>query len=104
VVNDFRRLPTVQFAESEDGICQSKGVPSKEPEPGSDGIDHEFADALPRLLAHLPPRQRLVIDMRFFQGCKLSEVGEQLGVSHQRAQQIEQAALANMRIAATACP
>lgn len=57
----------------------------------------EEALDIARAMDTLPPTQRQVIEMRFLQGETLDATGKQLGLSRERARQIETEALANLR-------
>lgn len=50
-----------------------------------------------RLLYCLPERMQQVIELRYMQGMKLEAIGKRLGVSKERARQIENQALEKMR-------
>jgi RNA polymerase sigma factor (sigma-70 family) len=68
-----------------------------------DVIDAVAGEQLKALLSRLTEREREVVNARFgFDAApeKLAEVGERLGVSAERVRQIEQRALAKLRLAA----
>jgi RNA polymerase sigma factor (sigma-70 family) len=62
-----------------------------------DLIAGEEAGLLSEAIEQLPERQREVIRMRFYEGLKLSEAGERLGISKERARQIQSAAIVSLR-------
>jgi len=58
---------------------------------------HLIAAELREVLEILPPRERKVLELRFLEGLTQQEVGERLGVSRQRVDQIEKRALRRLR-------
>ena len=58
---------------------------------------HLIAAGLREVLEILPPRERRVLELRFLEGLTQQEVGERLGVSRQRVDQIEKRALRRLR-------
>lgn len=54
-------------------------------------------DAAARLLKWLTPRQRMVMEMRYFECLTLSQVGDRLGVTRERVRQIEEQAKTKLR-------
>jgi len=69
------------------------------PSPCDQQHDREWAH---HLMAVLPPRERQVIELLFFQGLKGGEVAQLLGVSHARVSAIKMTALERMRRAGSA--
>ena len=64
------------------------------------------AREVPRLLERLSRRERMVIEARYGMGgtdCTLRELGQSMGVSAERARQIEQAALEKMSAGTAGC-
>lgn len=57
----------------------------------------DLIDSLRGTLPSLPERERLVIDLRFFQGETLAVIGARLGVTKEWIRQIEVAALLRLR-------
>ncbi len=68
-------------------------LPATEPSAQDDLVDDVREQLLARALETLPERQRLVLELRYEQGATLAEVARQLGVSAERARQIEEMAL-----------
>ena len=56
-----------------------------------------IAAGLREILGILSPRERRVLELRFLEGLTQQEVGERLGVSRQRVDQIEKRALRRLR-------
>ncbi len=54
-------------------------------------------DWLESSLSSLPPREAMIIKSRFYEGLKLSEVGERIGCSKERARQLQNRALKSLR-------
>jgi len=67
-------------------------------------ISHSFREAVERLLGHLKPRERAVIELRFGLGSEepqtLEEVGRRLSLSRERIRQIEERAKQKLRLMA----
>ena len=53
--------------------------------------------ALKPLLAHLDRRERIMLEMRFFQGCTQSEIGAVLGITQMQVSRLLSALLARLR-------
>jgi RNA polymerase sigma-B factor len=56
------------------------------------------------LLASLPPRERRIVEMRFFQNMTQSQIAEQVGVSQMHVSRLLARSLAQMRTLADADP
>lgn len=74
-------------------LVAAHNVPAKVPRPDA-RLDVET------MLRSLPPRWRIVIEMRFLRGETLATVGASLGICEERVRQIEGQALRRMRGAA----
>jgi RNA polymerase primary sigma factor len=78
-------------------LSQSSGIPSAD----HDLIRHAFREEVERLLEHLTPRERQVIERRFGLGPDepqtLEEVGRRLKLSRERVRQIEERAKQKLR-------
>lgn len=59
-------------------------------------IDSSVLEMLPEALRHLDEQERTIIQMRL-EGRLLREIGEELGFSKQRAEQVMKRAIANLR-------
>ncbi len=68
-------------------------LPATEPSAQEELVDDVREQTLAHALEALPERQRLVLELRYEQGSTLAEVARQLGVSAERARQIEETAL-----------
>jgi RNA polymerase sigma factor (sigma-70 family) len=81
-------------------LSQSSMIPSAD----QDLIRHAFREEVDQLLAHLKPREREVIEMRFGLGNEepqtLEEVGRRLKLSRERVRQIESRAKQRLRLLA----
>ncbi|MGE0744080.1 MAG: sigma-70 family RNA polymerase sigma factor [Rhodospirillales bacterium] len=75
------------------------GRPTPEEEAAAAQERHILQRLLPRALALLPPRERLIIERRFFadRGATREGIGAELGVSKERVRQLEQRALGELR-------
>lgn len=92
-------LPIPCLEDAEDGGVEAIGPDERTPEDFA--ADNELRHLVLRHLAALPPREGLVLRLRFGfvdgDDHTLSEIGEQLGLSRERARQIERAALQKLR-------
>jgi RNA polymerase primary sigma factor len=83
-------------------LAQSSAIPSAD----QDLIRHAFREEVDRLLEHLTPRERQVIERRFGLGSDepqtLEEVGRRLKLSRERVRQIEERAKQKLRTMARA--
>lgn len=66
------------------------------------GTDHGFDVAEARavlapLLARLTPRERKIVEMRFFRGCTQSEIGREIGVTQMQVSRLLSRLIARMR-------
>jgi RNA polymerase sigma factor (sigma-70 family) len=62
--------------------------------------DSEEWSLIIRAMQNLPQRERRIVEMRYGLGCKehtLEEIGRKLGISRERARQIEARAMSNIR-------
>jgi RNA polymerase sigma-B factor len=78
-------------AESETGIGDRLG----EEDAAFDGAEARVA--LKPLLAHLDRRERVMLEMRFFQGATQSEIGKVLGITQMQVSRLLSALLARLR-------
>ncbi len=63
-----------------------------------DNVDHRAT--LSPLLAQLPPRERLIVHLRFFEGLTQSEIARQLGISQMHVSRLLSRTVAQLRAAA----
>jgi RNA polymerase primary sigma factor len=79
-------------------LSQSSMIPSTD----QDLIRHAFREEVDQLLAHLTPREREVVELRFGLGQEepqtLEEVGRRLKLSRERVRQIESRAKQRLRL------
>lgn len=62
------------------------------------GFDHaEARAALMPVLAKLSPRERKIVEMRFFRGCTQSEIGKEIGVTQMQVSRLLTRLLARLR-------
>ena len=62
------------------------------------GFDHAEARAmLTPVLAKLSPRERKIVEMRFFRGCTQSEIGKEIGVTQMQVSRLLTRLLARLR-------
>lgn len=62
------------------------------------GFDHAEARAmLMPVLAGLTPRERKIVEMRFFRGCTQSEIGKEIGVTQMQVSRLLSRLLARLR-------
>lgn len=62
------------------------------------GFDHaEARAALLPVLAKLSPRERKIVEMRFFRGCTQSEIGKEIGVTQMQVSRLLTRLLARLR-------
>ena len=62
------------------------------------GFDHAEARAvLIPVLAKLTPRERKIVEMRFFRGCTQSEIGKEIGVTQMQVSRLLSRLLARLR-------
>lgn len=67
------------------------------PEPAHDGPDVAAQHDLSRLVQDLPPRQRLIVVLRFYMDLPVKDVAEHLGCSEGTVKSQTSAALASLR-------
>jgi len=81
-------------------LAQTSAIPSAD----QDLIRHAFRDEVERMLDHLKPRERQVIELRFGLGAEepqtLEEVGRRLKLSRERVRQIEERSKQKLRLMA----
>jgi RNA polymerase primary sigma factor len=81
-------------------LAQSSAIPSAD----QDLIRHAFREEVERMLDHLKPRERRVIELRFGLGAEepqtLEEVGRRLKLSRERVRQIEERSKQKLRLMA----
>jgi RNA polymerase primary sigma factor len=106
---DVLRGSQAQTSLSEDGVAEEHlglELASKSviPPVDQDLIARSFREEVQRLLRHLKPRERAVIELRFGLGPEeprtLEEVGRRLKVSRERIRQIEERAKQRLRLMA----
>ena len=69
------------------------------PDPRTEtALNWEDRAAVLAALARLRPRQRAVIEGRFFDGLTLTEVGDRIGVTRERTRQIQVEAIERLRV------
>jgi len=87
-------VTSLDRAVGEDGeTALGELLPAQAPSALDELGDDVREQALTRALEALPERHRLVLEQRYEHGSTLAEVARQLGVSAERARQIEEAAL-----------
>jgi RNA polymerase sigma-B factor len=67
---------------------------------GGDDAGFDLAEAravLAPLLARLTPRERKIVEMRFFRGCTQSEIGREIGVTQMQVSRLLTRLIARMR-------
>ncbi len=96
---EFLDMPKTRtaFAEITPRFLEAKGLLELPAAPDDIASAKELEEAVKVALETLTPRQELVIRKRFFEGKTLEEVGEDLGVSSERARQIEAKAFRRLR-------
>ena len=57
----------------------------------------ESADAFREVVATLPPRLRLIVEMRYLDGMKQADIGARLGVSQVQVSRLLQQAMSRLR-------
>ncbi len=108
-VEDVLRSANAQTSLSDEGyaeehlgleLAQKSVIPSADQEL----ITHSFREEVERMLQHLKPRERAVIELRFGLGSEeprtLEEVGRRLKLSRERIRQIEERAKQKLRLMA----
>jgi len=74
--------------ETEDGVVDRlEAVPEARPagDPQRAALNRELRSSIEQALAALTPRERLVFELRHYQGMRLKEIGEALGSSEEAA-------------------
>jgi RNA polymerase primary sigma factor len=91
----------VPVAFGEEGSLSDLLADETEPHTAGTFEDRAFKDSVRTLLAELPERQRYVVERRYgLDGGRcatLKEIGQELGVTRERARQIQNAALRRLR-------
>jgi RNA polymerase sigma-B factor len=64
-------------------------------------IDSEHRVALSPLIARFPPRERMILHLRFFEGMTQSEIASRLGISQMHVSRLLARSLAQLREAST---
>ena len=64
-------------------------------------IDSEHRVALSPLIARFPPRERMILHLRFFEGLTQSEIASRLGISQMHVSRLLARSLAQLREAST---
>ncbi len=67
------------------------------PEPIDCTESNEFLDVIERALKSLPPREAKILNLYFFEGNTLEEIGDVIGVTGGRVQQLKEKALSRLR-------
>ena len=67
-------------------------------------IDSEHRVALSPLIARFPPRERMILHLRFFEGMTQSEIASRLGISQMHVSRLLARSLAQLREASTEEP
>jgi RNA polymerase sigma-B factor len=62
----------------------------------------EERESLRRALARLDPRQRRIVELRFFEECSQAQVAKRLGISQMHVSRLERQALMRLRRMLTA--
>ncbi len=65
------------------------------PDPNLDRV--EMRDVLRRAMAHLTPRERAIMAMRFYEEMSQSEIAKRLGISQMHVSRLQRAALEHLR-------
>ncbi len=74
------------------------GAELPEPEPEESSLDPFKSDGIHRAMRELPPHYAEVIRLRFWDGLLLSEVGEKMGFTRERARQLMVKALERLKV------
>jgi transcriptional regulator with XRE-family HTH domain len=61
-------------------------------------VDDETKEFVESMMSEISPKERGVIERRFFDGLALDEVGKEMGVTRERVRQIEGKAIRKMRV------
>jgi RNA polymerase sigma factor (sigma-70 family) len=108
-VEDVLRGSQSQTSLDENGVAEEHlgmelAAKSVIPPVDQDLITHAFQEEVERMLRHLKPRERAVIELRFGLGAEeprtLEEVGRRLKLSRERIRQIEERAKQKLRLMA----
>ncbi len=82
------RRPEPSVVETEDGMMDRlEALPEARPagDPQRAALNRELRASIERALGALTPRERLVFELRHYQGMRLREIGETLGTSEEAA-------------------
>ncbi len=97
----LRLLPEVQSLDGEDGELLSLPEDIHAPEPQEEMIRQEMKMILEEMLGQLTKRQQQVLHLRFGldggECCSLERIGEILGISKERARQLEHSAVEKLQ-------
>jgi RNA polymerase sigma factor for flagellar operon FliA len=92
------RLASLQDREPKTGVLiQDALVDSSGRDPFEQCKQKEMRDLLVRAIAALPRRMRQVMDLYYFRGMSMTEVGAEIGVSESRVSQIHSQAVRTLR-------
>ena len=87
----------IEVPESDDTGTLAEVIPSGEAPPEQKLMVDEQKDILLEEIARLPEREQQVVMGRYFEGASFVDLGAELGVTKQRAKQIEQKAFKTLR-------
>ncbi|MBL8718100.1 MAG: sigma-70 family RNA polymerase sigma factor, partial [Myxococcales bacterium] len=82
------------------GLDDASGeLPFADDAPHAEALLSEQDDAreLAAVVDQLPPRERLIVQMHYFQGARFKDIGEALGVSEPRVSQLHTRAMSQLR-------
>jgi RNA polymerase sigma-B factor len=82
----------------DDGDGETLGSRLGEPDPGL--LDAERRATLSPLLSRLPPREQMILHLRFFDGLTQSEIAARLGISQMHVSRLLGRSMAQLRAAA----
>jgi RNA polymerase sigma factor (sigma-70 family) len=101
-VMSMKTILSLDFDDEDDeSVALNERIPAADCDVADVALNHAQCAGIRAALDDLPPRQRLVLTMRFGfdggNGMTLREVGDRLGVSRERARQIEKKALQSVK-------
>jgi RNA polymerase sigma-B factor len=82
-------------ADAEEEDVLAAGERAGAPDPEIEALAER--DRIWRALQHLPPRERVIIALRYFAGLSQQEVGRRLGISQMHVSRLQHRALARLR-------
>jgi RNA polymerase sigma-B factor len=91
----FTSLDAPTGGEDESSLSNQLGVDDQ------NLIDSEHRVALSPLIARFPPRERMILHLRFFEGMTQSEIASRLGISQMHVSRLLARSLAQLREAST---